>query len=249
MAYDFKQRLTAEDWRTYLLHVECVRRNPQYRDGYEEWKKEAADDFYGDWYKLMVSGRWGLLRSAPLPGPDERLPFDAIRSAKPPKGLILPQDEQVDPSASRAHDQCMLSSAFQPAESVLPDSVKAGMLFLTLFPEQSPDKHVRTVLNIRRSKRALMQSCERFIDLALAARKEAGLSQQVPRRRVRLEECLDCLKVFDLKQSGKTHAEIGESMWPNSRGDIEKKSQVYYQKAKDLIDSPPLMRGRHDEAT
>jgi hypothetical protein len=131
-------------------------------------------------------------------------------------------------------------------EQALPDSIKSGLLFLTLFPEESPDRWMRTALNIRQSKRTLMQEFEQFIDNALAARKQARLAQHIPNRRVRLQECLDCLKVFDFKQSGKIHAAIGERLWPDSHGDTEKKSRVYYQKAKNLIDSPPLMRGSHN---
>ena len=240
--YHARQRHTTGEWRAYLLHVECVRRNPKYREGYEEWKKLQADEFTGDWYKSLVAGRWGLLHNAPLPDPDNRPLLDTITGAKPPKDCWLPHDERVDPVTSRALDMTGFSKL---TEQALPDSIKSGLLFLTLFPEESPDRWIRTVLNIRQSKRTLMQEFEQFIDNALAARKQARLAQHIPNRRVRLQECLDCLKVFDFKQSGKIHAAIGERLWPDSHGDTEKKSRVYYQKAKNLIDSPPLMRGSH----
>lgn len=117
--------------------------------------------------------------------------------------------------------------------------MRAGLLFLTYFPEENPDQWERIALNLRRSKRDLTDAFGFFLDHWIGKRRKAGLRQNKPTRRYHLRECLRFLEVYDLRGKGRTFAQIGETLWPDSDVDVEYKAREYFRKAKHLILNPP----------
>lgn len=80
-----------------------------------------------------------------------------------------------------------------------------------------------------------------FLDDWIGKRRKAGLRQNTPSRRYRLQQCLQFLEVYDLREKGKIFIQIGEALWPHSDADVEYKAREYYRKGKTLILNPPLL--------
>lgn len=102
----------------------------------------------------------------------------------------------------------------------------AGMLALVYFPEEAPEHPGLTVFDTRWSKKDLMETFERWVDDTMAERAAAGLKQERPHHRLRLNQYSDYLKVYDLRSEGKTFNEIDDMLWPASLGDGEKRART-----------------------
>jgi hypothetical protein len=56
--------------------------------------------------------------------------------------------------------------------------MRAGLLFLTYFPEENPDQWERIALNLRRSKRDLTDAFGFFLDHWIGKRRKAGAAAE-----------------------------------------------------------------------
>ena len=208
-----KTRQKRDKWRAYLLHRECVRRNSEYRKGYEEWKREAANEFSGEPFlgilRDMLAARWGLLRGEPPPNPDETPPLEGILQSTPPNSFMLPQEYKVDPAAGKGMDALQLLPPEKPTNL----SAVAGLLVLNYFPEDHPELVSRGIINLRLSKNSIMKSFENYLDAWIKKRKDAKLHQRKPSRRVRLEEGIKQLEIYDLRKSGVMFSQIGATVF------------------------------------
>jgi hypothetical protein len=72
-------------------------------------------------------------------------------------------------------------------------------VILAYFPEKDPEHFAVTALDIRWTKKDLMETFESWVDATLAERARTGLKQERPSHRLRLEESAEHLKVHDLR--------------------------------------------------
>lgn len=232
-----KQRHREEEWRKYLLHIECVRRNAKYGEDYREWARAKDDEMWGTILRCCIAGRWGLVYDEPLPNPRKFPSLSSImRNKLPPKGRVL-KDDYGDPFERKGLD----SITFFDSTTHLRHPALEGQVVMFYFPENSSGSH-RAVLNLRLPKQTIMTEFEKMLDGWRKARKAAGLTKFVPERRFHLEEWVSQLKVYDLRNKGLKFAEIGENMWPGDKGDSEAKAKVCFTRAQYLIAHPPLVR-------
>ncbi|MFQ5684894.1 MAG: hypothetical protein ACE5HC_16700, partial [Candidatus Binatia bacterium] len=83
-----KARIGRERLNLYRVHYECVRRNPEYAEAYQELKSIRR----GSAFRRGALGLdWSILPNDPLPDPHERPPLDEALSRVIPKvqGLDL----------------------------------------------------------------------------------------------------------------------------------------------------------------
>jgi len=215
------------------VHYECVRRNLRFA---EQYAGLSEHPFGADLAASLLSSEWRILDGDELPNPRERPPLDQALSRSMPKelgswrpGLSLP-----DPRVSRA----MTSAPFPDIGS--DRAAVAGMLMLTYFPEEDSDHPTMRVFDARWSKRDLLEAFEGWVDRAIADRAAAGLRQERPPQRIRLDEYPHYLKAYDLRSERKKFKEIGKVLWPGFDGDLGKRARDYYQRGRTLVLSPPL---------
>jgi hypothetical protein len=186
---------------------------------------------------------WGILRGDALPDPAASPPLDQALSRPIPEDLgepILPGEFATTPEMRQA----METFAFALGDMRMDEKTAAGLVVLSYFPEKDPEHFAVTALDIRWTKKDLMDSFESWVDATLAERARAGLNQERPRQRLRLDQWSEYLRVYDLRSEGKRFTEIGELMWKGLGGDLEKKAKEYHQKGKSLVRNPPLVPRR-----
>jgi hypothetical protein len=122
----------------------------------------------------------------------------------------------------------------------------AGMLILTYFPEEKPERHSYTVFNLRWTKRDLRESFESWLDATLRERAQSGLKQQLPKRRVRLDDYVNYLKAYDLRMNKLTFRAIENRLWPNLDA-VGNKGRQYFLKGEHLVRTPPLVPQRRQK--
>jgi hypothetical protein len=94
---------------------------------------------------------------------------------------------------------------------------------------------------MRWPEKVLRESVTRFIRERLQERKQAGLKQQTPNYKIRLDQCVEFLKVYDLKKEGKSYRDISLTIDSGNRLDREQKAKEYYRRGRQLVMSPPLL--------
>src|ERR1051326_7545830 len=134
-----KQREVDEQWRFYLLHRECVRRNTDYQADYE--KREEED--------LYASG-WGLISFI---DPKERLPLENILTEKQPPDVGRPDQYSFDPYEIAAMYFLDQKNRLWSREDNPPlDSI----LVMTYFHKGKTETTFRHLENMRRPKGKIM---------------------------------------------------------------------------------------------
>lgn len=236
-----KRKQKLEEWRDYLLHYECVRRNEGFRKGYEEWKRESENENAGEltigMLRDLLASQWGLQCGESLPDPTQRPSLSYISDSIPLDSFQLPQENMVDPAAQKGMEVLQFLSPPTPANP----SLLAGLLVLNFYHERFPGFISRGVINLRLSKKSIMKSFETYIDAWLKERKDAGFEQRKPLRRIRLEAGVNQLTVYDLRASGMPFSHIGANVFRGEKGDLEKKAKDHFRMAKRLIENPPLL--------
>jgi hypothetical protein len=118
----------------------------------------------------------------------------------------------------------------------------AGTLTLAYIPDEDQQhRHRVTTLDMRWSKKDLMETLEFWVDQFLSDRATAGLKQERPAQRFRVAEYADYLRVFDLmEERRKTYREPAHALWPGAAGDPAKRARDYYNKGRRLVMNPPL---------
>ena len=237
MAKKGKARIGRERLQLYRVHCECVRRNPEYVEAYQELKDDPGG---ADFRRQLLALDWGILPDDPPPDPDERPPLDQALSRVIPEvpGLpLLPGDFWISPQQQKA----MQLFGVGLTDMRLDPKAMAGMLVLAYFPEQAPQRHAVTAFDIRWSKKDILEAFETWLSSTLEERAAAGLKQERPRKRFRLSEYRGYLEVYDLRTEGRTFKETDEMMmWRGTAEDLARKAKEYYEKGKALVSSPPL---------
>ena len=89
----------------------------------------------------------------------------------------------------------------------------------------------------------MLQVLQDEVHRIVEERAKAGLKQNVPSQRIRLNNYPDYLTAFDLNAKGKSHSKIGKLMWEGQEGDLKKKAIDYIKQGKKLVANPPLLPG------
>ncbi len=232
-----KSTVNNERLRFYHLNRECVRRNPKYAEQYQEAKKPSATF----WTKYGMISEWGLWNNDELPDPAERPDLNKLKKLRAASFVSLPHETAFDPDI----DRMMLSETFIKLGALADEkSLKdlKGMMLLLHFPEKTPVNWEMTAIKTKWSKKDIMEYFTIIIDSILKKRREQGLSQEKAGGRLRVDQDFDYLKVYDLRQAGKSFRKVAEIMWPGSLVDTERKARLYYKKAKELIEEPPIWK-------
>lgn len=230
-----KQEQKVDEWRLYKLHCECVRRNQEYAQDYQDWAEKHEKDSA---WTFFLTGRWKLLRTESPPNPSDLGNLDEIKTLAVPPQIRTPKDDEVDRLVGDGLLAISMGPHLEPHN--IPQTA-SGLVVLTYFPENDPTKWQRTAINMRLAKHSIMDSLEFWVDTWIKERKAAGLKQQSPPGRIRLDTYIDYLKVFDWRKQGKSFKEIGELLWPDRYGDKEEKAKEYHKTAQKLIVNPPLL--------
>ncbi len=234
-----KNTVNNERLRLYHLNRECVRRNPKYILQYQEATRPSATI----WAKLGMISEWGLWSNDELPDPKERPDLDKLRELKASYPVSLPFDRTFDPEIDRA--MSVFTSKLHSFSDEKSFKDLKGMMILVHFPEKTPANWEMTAIKTNWSKKDIVEFFTSLIDSILRKRREQGLTQEKAGSRLRIKNDFDYLKVYDLRESGKSFREVAEIMWPGSQFeavDSERKARLYYKKAKELINEPPIWR-------
>jgi hypothetical protein len=233
-----KKRRVREELTLYLVHCECVRRNPRYA---EEYPRRSEHPFGADIAQTWFASEWGLLPGDELPNPTDRPPLEQALSRAIPRELGLPYRPGSLVPDRRVMD-ALMGARF--SDIVADRTRAAGMLLLVYFPEEDFERPTLSVFDARWSKRDLLEGCEAWIDQAITKRKSSGLQQERPAQRLRLSEYPDYLRVYDLRSGGKTFKEIATALWADRAGDLEKRARDYYLRGEALVLNPPRLPKR-----
>jgi hypothetical protein len=242
MGKQSRRKLASKQLHLYRLHCECVRRNTEYKEQYKNLKEHQGRSELQGW---MLASAWGILHGDELPDPNARPSLeDALQKplapgiGSPPSPADLVEDPQVR--------KAMEAFGFKLTDMKLDYSKLAGMLILAYFPEEKPERHSYTVFNLRWTKRDLRESFESWLDATLRERAQSGLKQQLPKRRVRLDDYVNYLKAYDLRMKNMTFRAIEKRLWPNLE-DMGKKGRQYFLKGEHLVRTPPLVPQRRQK--
>jgi len=231
----------------YLVHYECVRRNPKYRKLYKQCLREQLTKWQSPQWDPVDSPalyyeRWGILAGDTMPDPFRIPPLDQALKRKIDSAyqepFPLPEESFVDPLESKALGHLATQKLVED-QSVLQHL--QGILALVYFPEGTPHLRTTTALNVRMSKADLMAGLERFVDLILEGRAKAGLKQQRSSDKIRWDQCPEYVAAYDLRNAGKTYKQIGLTLWNGQEGDLEKRARDYVRRGKTLVKFPPLI--------
>jgi hypothetical protein len=126
------------------------------------------------------------------------------------------------------------------SDARLEPKAMAGMLLLTYFPEDAPEHPSVVALDIRWSKKDLLDCFEEWISYTLTEREVAGQKQERPTQRYRRRDYASYLQVYDLRMRRRTFKAIGETMWPGLDGDLDQKAREHFRRGKTIVLQPPL---------
>lgn len=223
----------------YNLHRECVRRNLQYLQDYQELKGMQESKVFG-LKSTVLKSHWGLWGNDTLPDPDQFPDLDQLKSSKATSDVYIPGDLSSDSAEGVAqYITPTLLNDLDRLKDVLPKL--KGTLVLIDFPEEPGPPWSISVVNMKESKKYIHEALLEKADSILRRRRQRGLKQYRPDKRLRLEEGFEYLKIYDLRKAGKTFREIAEHMWPEQQGELGKKARLYFKKASAIIDNPPIL--------
>lgn len=227
--------------RLYLLHRECVRRNPQYGRAYRKVHAIRDPERYA--VELGWLGRhWGLSPSEDPPDPAEWPQAD-------PEALLraFRTGTAASPSALAQLDPVEFDAATQGVDllrSILPRLAQQlkGFLFLVQLPERPDPPWGVAAIDLRRPKDEVLRAVRELVDEAWKNRSPR-YRERTPMRGP-LQKGFAYLRVYDLRIKGQRRLkDIGSLIWPTLiNQDTEQKAGVYLAKAKAMIAHPPLLQ-------
>lgn len=249
MAKKSRRRILDQELKLYRIHCECVRRNPEYKKYYEEWQGMTnAPDVERVLAQQDLVNRWGVL-PGDFPDPKKRPSLKkaltkAVHSRYEVSRYLGWRNS--DPRVQYAHNAFRTTVVHREVEA----QQVAGMLLLLYFPEENCEQPYYDAINMRWSKKDLMEAWGHFVDCCIRDRKKAGLKQEAPQQRLRLEEYELYLKAYDLRKMKHTYKEIDLQIFSQLGGD-EKRGFTYYRKGEALVANPPLLpqRGKRKRVT
>ena len=194
-----------------------MRRNPEYKERYgtlneHPWGPELTRHF--------LTGEWGIRHGDELPDPVER----------PPLGEALTRAIQDEFGLSRLSTGVLVHRRLQKAMNAVSialsdakvdrDSIAGTLTLAYILDEDQQHRQRVTALDIRWSKKDLIETLEFWVDVFLADRAAAGLKQDRPQQRFRVTEYADYLRVHDLmEEGGKTSRDISKPVLSRSISD------------------------------
>ncbi|MDR4470586.1 MAG: hypothetical protein MRJ68_20170 [Nitrospira sp.] len=227
--------------RLYLLHRECVRRNPQYGRAYRKVHAIRDPERYAvelGW----LSRHWGLSPSEDPPDPAEWPLADLealLRAYRTGTAASKSALAQLDPVEFDAATQ-----GLDLLRSILPRLAQQmkGFLFLVQFPERPNPPWGVAAIDLRRPKDEVLGVVRDLVDEAWKNRSPRHRERTPMRGSV--QKGFAYLRVYDLRIKGQRRLkDIGSLMWPALISqDTEQKAGVYLAKAKAMIAHPPFLR-------
>lgn len=224
----------------YLFHRECVRRNSEYQQDYRSWVGAGKPvlPMFG-----MIQEKWSLWEME-LPDPGEKPDWDEVlRKLEFPRGrwdvINLPKHELM---AYGTFENCFNCNQFSEKQR----SNLKGHLFLVYFPEEKKFNWSETVavFDINRPKDEIKASIIKKIDDWMMGRKVAGLTQKSVENKIHLEEALQYLKAYDLREKGMPYERIAEILKKRNKASSmdAREAKRYRANAEKYIENPPLLR-------
>jgi hypothetical protein len=224
-----------EEEMLYRIHYERVRRNSEYK---ERFAALTEHSWGADYAHRVLAGEWGVRSGDEAPNPEERPPLGEALTRAIPEGWSARSTALL---TDRRLDRAMSAVSAALTGTKLDREAIAGTLSLAYIPDEDEQRHRVTTLDMRWSKKELMETLESWVDQFLRDRAMAGLNQERPQQRLRVTEYSDYLRAYDLREEGRrTYREIAETLWPAAAGALEKRARDYYNKGKALILKPPL---------
>ena len=182
-----------------------------------------------------LTTKWGILPGN-LPDPDETPSLDKL--------FPEPTDAEIASlmwqSPEARHFQAI--DAFQPTFShrEINANQVAGILYLMYFPEENYEHPSYTALDMRWSKKDLMEAFEDSVDNYLRSRRKTGFKQAVPQTRRRLDQYVKYLRAYDLRLLKQSYKKIDLLLFPRLGGD-EKRGALYCRKGESFVANPPRL--------
>lgn len=217
-----------------LLHRECVRRNPDYAEGYRRFQKTTPANRQA--WALALEEQWGLWTCGELPDPKDRPNLQELIQTPLSAKEIHRYKEFDDPLEAMVEDRLM-QALHLSLEAKTMESLK-GFAVLLYVPEEPGSALRYAALDMRRSHKELQGFLEDLLHEVLASRKKHQLKPIPPPKRLRVAEMFDYLRAYDLKQEDWGYDQITQELWPGQ--EKEKAGWEYVNKAKRLIRNPPL---------
>ncbi|MGE0471006.1 MAG: DUF6499 domain-containing protein, partial [Nitrospira sp.] len=196
----------------YLLHRECVRRNAEYAEAYRQ-VAALTHPAQHEFELVKLAERWGLALTDDLPDPSACPGYDPkqLRS-EAHLSLATLQDGpmQTDPIEMDAAltAQEYLSTVGAPLSQEL-----KGFLVLLHCPETTDRPWGFDVIDLRRPKEEILAGIQHLIDEAREQEKPRSTKLRGPSGSGLKAKGFDYLKVYDLKQRGKSFKWIAYEMW------------------------------------
>ncbi len=172
MAKKSRSRINDEKLRYYLLHRECVRRNPEYIRQYQELQ-EIQNEIERRMKTNFLLSHWGLRGSEDLPDPEERPNLKEMKRALAKEEIFLPVDFNPDPLIFRVHRDVGIK-IFDFLNEDMRKALK-GVLLLVYIPEE-PIQPSISAINTRWAKNEIKAELLNLVDNIIAGRKKHGLN-------------------------------------------------------------------------
>lgn len=223
----------------YLLHRECVRRNAEYAEAYHQ-VAALTQPAQHEYELIKLAERWGLALTDDLPDPSARPgynPKQLMAESRLSPATLLNGSMQMDPIEMDA--AFMAQEHLATVGAALTQELK-GFLVLLHCPEMPNRAWGFDVIDLRRPKEDILAGVQRLIDAAREQHKPRAGHLRRPSGRGPRIKGFDYLKVYDLKQRGKSLKWIAYEMWgPHAN---HTKASRYFTRAQSMIKTPFLLR-------
>lgn len=225
----------------YLLNKEFVRRNAEYKGRYKNIRPKITEGH--------IRSDFALLWYDNLPNPNKRIDLGKISETKFTKKMTNELNELFEILTGK-HSTDSQSLHFEAViEDVLDTKLKEeleGRLFTIYIPKReyknSSNNYV-TEVNLNQSKKLIYEHFDKLLKDAQKDKKAIKQKNKTTKEdRLRLENWIDYLKVYDLREQKTKYKDIARILWKHSEGDMERKARLYFQKAKNLVREPPLAK-------
>ncbi len=223
----------------YLLHRECVRRNAEYAEAYRQVAALTHPAQYED-ELVTLAERWGLALTDDLPDPSECPGYDPkqlMTKSQLSLATLLDGPMQTDPIELEA---ALMAQEHLATVGVPLSQALKGFLVILHCPDTTDYPWGFDVIDLRRPKEEILAGVHQLID---AARQQQEPRQGKPRRSSGggpKAKGFDYLKVYDLKQRGKSFKWIAYEMWGPDASHT--KASRYFTRAQAMIKTPFLLR-------
>lgn len=223
----------------YLLHRECVRRSTEYAEAYRQVAALTHPAQHED-ELIRLAERWGLALTDDLPDPSARPGYDPkqlMAESHLSLATLLDGPMQTDPIELDA--ALIAQEHLATVGAALTQELK-GFLVLLHCPDTPDRPWGFDVIDLRRPKEEILAGIQHLIDEAREQQKPRAGHLRQPSSRGPKTKGFDYLKVYDLKQRGKSFKWIAYEMWGPYASHT--KASRYFTRAQAMITTPFLLR-------